>query len=321
MKDILIIDGNALAFSKKPDEKSVPANKLYSNVHGRDIFVPRKFIKKLIDFKFYSHFNHHIVVTFDDKVKNTFRHKMDENYKNRPISDKQKEVKEYVYQSIEEIKKYLKILKIPYYSSPNWEADDIIGMLVEKFEKTARTIEVITVDEDLLQLVSKKTKVSISRELKEETYDQQKVFDKFGYKSPKMIIDRKVLIGDKSDNIKNYNYGGKPIRNINTVSKQLLIKYSSVDNIYKNINSVKQPYRSCLIAGKDRVEHNFKLVTIVRDWQLSIPFEHFLTIGLKKKDLMRVIEELNLQELYKKKWFKWGFKRRYHNFPDIENNK
>lgn len=321
MNNVLIIDGNALAFSKKPDPDKIPHNKIFSNIHGGDIFIPRKFIKKIIDMKFYSHTGYHIIVAFDTKEKDTFRHKMDPEYKNKSISDKQAEIKEYVYQSIEVVKKYLDALNIPYYSSPQWEADDVIGMLVEKFEKTAKRIEVLTVDEDILQLVSKKTAVTITREKESTTYNQQAIFDKFGYKNPKMIIQRKALMGDKSDNIKNYGYDSPPIRNINKYSQQLLIKYQDVDTIYNNLPSIKQPYRDIFIKGKERAYHNLKLVTIVRDWSIDVDFEHFTKTGMKKKRLHYVVEDLNLQELYKKTWFRWGYKKFFHEFPPTDKSK
>jgi len=116
MKKLIIIDGNSLAFGKNPKEGEVSEKLSKSSTDQRDIFIVRKFIKKLLKLKFGVFSGYELIVIFDEKDKNTFRHKLCDKYKRRTLSEKRIEQKKYIYSQIDEIKKVLEVLKIPFYS-------------------------------------------------------------------------------------------------------------------------------------------------------------------------------------------------------------
>lgn len=316
MTNYLIVDGNSLAFTSKPKIDKLPKEKVFSKTDGRDIYVQAKFIKKLMNYMFYEYINHRVLIVFDEKVKNTFRHKLDPEYKNRPLKPEQKENKDYVYSAVEELKKTLDQLGLTYYSSEEWEADDIIGMLAKKIESIPNTSStIITSDADILQLISDKTKVLLQRGNDEELVDFRNINKYLPCNTPKEVIEVKALWGDKSDNIKHFMIDEAVYWGAKQYSLNLLRKYKSIDGIYENINSVKQPMRTSLLNNRDKIDHNLKLVTIVRDWSIDVDFKYFLKYSMTPKKLVNTLDDLNLNDLFKKRWFKFGFNRKFKHKP------
>src|SRR3989344_2526941 len=103
---------------------------------------------------------------------------------------------------LERAKDVFTALGISIYSSPGFEADDIIGTIAEKM-KSKMDIVIATGDMDAMQLVDGKLvqvytlKKGISDTI---LYDEKKVLERFGF-APKLLVDYKGLRGDPSDNI------------------------------------------------------------------------------------------------------------------------
>ncbi len=309
MKKIIIIDGNSLAYSRIPDPDKFKDKLLFSSKDSRDIFIARKFIKKLLRYKYIMFSDYHFIVVFDEQNKVTFRHELDSKYKSKTLSTKRQEQKDYVYEQIEEIKLILKKLNIPFYSTPDWEADDVIGMLINKLEKENKLTTIISGDKDILQLISDKTRVQFT------TPDHQtiltsrgNVWDISGGVWPDQVIDIKILSGDSSDNIKGLGLlkDGKVDYWTKDEANFYIKKWGSIENMIKNIDRIPNPYKKSLLKGKDRIEHNRKLVTIVRDWSIDVDFKHFMQPKVNVNKINDVLEDLNLQELLKNKRFKNG---------------
>lgn len=98
----------------------------------------------------------------------------------------------------------LKAFSIPAYSREGFEADDIIGTIVEKTKKIKDlSVIIASGDLDALQLIQgKKVQVYTLRKGIQDTvlYDEAGVKERFGF-SPEFLIDYKGLRGDPSDNI------------------------------------------------------------------------------------------------------------------------
>ena len=78
------------------------------------------------------------------------------------------------------------------------EADDLLGVVANKFAKNNNEIIIISNDKDLAQLVTDKIKILISIHGNKnfELRDKQAVINKFGV-FPTQIIDYLSLIGDR----------------------------------------------------------------------------------------------------------------------------
>jgi DNA polymerase-1 len=81
-----------------------------------------------------------------------------------------------------------------------WEADDIIAT-ISRNSPAYREVHILTVDADLLQLVSNRVKVILFNSVKKvKTYGIDEVLEKFGV-YPAEVKYFKALAGDKSDNV------------------------------------------------------------------------------------------------------------------------
>src|SRR5690625_3490363 len=99
----------------------------------------------------------HMLVAFD-AGKTTFRHEQYKEYK----GGREKTPPE-LKEQIPLVKELLDAFHIPHYELALYEADDIIGTLATKAEKDGYDVKVISGDQDLLQLVSDRVTVDVTR--------------------------------------------------------------------------------------------------------------------------------------------------------------
>lgn len=125
---------------------------------------------------------------------------------------------------------------IPIYDKPGFEADDILGTIVEKL-KGDESIEIIIAsgDMDTLQLITEGVKVYTLKKGLNDTilYDERAVETRFGF-PPALIPDYKGLRGDPSDNIKGIPGIGEK------TATDLITAFGSVEDIYKTLKKDEQ---------------------------------------------------------------------------------
>jgi len=132
-----------------------------------------------------------------DLPEPTHRHQAFDGYKAKRLKTEDSLVAQ-----IERSRDILAALNIPIYEYPGFEADDMLGTIVEQ-TKNDKDLNIIIAsgDMDTLQLVSgKKVQVFTQRKGSEVAmFDEEAVKEKFGF-GPKLTIDYKGLRGDPSDN-------------------------------------------------------------------------------------------------------------------------
>ncbi len=129
---------------------------------------------------------------------------------------------------------------IPIYDAPGFEADDILGTIVDQLKKKKNTEVIIASgDMDTLQLVSgRDVQVFTLKKGLNDTilYDEQSVLERFGF-VPKLLPDYKGLRGDPSDNIIGIAGIGEK------TATTLITEFGTLENLYavlkKNPNKVK----------------------------------------------------------------------------------
>jgi len=150
-----------------------------------------------------------VVIVFDGIGGSSARRNLFPDYKanrnanrmtNYSIFQSKEEESESINNQMQRLILYLKCLPVTVISIDGLEADDIIGYLAHKFENFPETqeINIMSADQDFLQLVSPKT--SVYSPTKKKIYKPKDVFDQFGVSSTN-YINYKILLGDKSDNI------------------------------------------------------------------------------------------------------------------------
>lgn len=129
---------------------------------------------------------------------------------------------------------------IPVYSKPGFEADDVIGTIVEK-NKNEKNLKIIIAsgDMDTLQLVEgdRVCVYTLKKGLNDTiVYNQKLVVDRFGFK-PDLLPDFKGLRGDPSDNIIGIKGIGEKTASI------LINNFGTIENIYKKLNSKPEVFK------------------------------------------------------------------------------
>ena len=155
---------------------------------------------------------------------------------------------------------YLQARGIKVLSMENYEADDIIGSISEKYKKKFN-IKILSGDKDFTQLIG--PSVSMIDTMKNKITGPEEVVSKYGLK-PNQMIDYFALVGDAIDNIP----GVKGIGPKTALS--LMEEFKNLDNLYNSLDSIdKDRIRNLLSNFKEEAFLSKELVTI--DTTLEVP--------------------------------------------------
>src|SRR5690554_2814332 len=149
-KKLVLIDGNSIAF------RAFFALPLLNNdkgIHTNAVYGFTLMLQKILEEEKPTH----MLVAFD-AGKTTFRHDTYKEYK----GTRQKTPPE-LSEQLPLIRDVLKAFNIPSYELENFEADDIIGTLANKANEDQWSVKIYSGDKDLLQLVSDKVHVALTR--------------------------------------------------------------------------------------------------------------------------------------------------------------
>lgn len=157
---------------------------------------------------------------------------------------------------------YLNLLPLDILCIQSVEADDVIGHLVERFEKDEETkeITIMSADQDFLQLVSNKTQ--IYSPTKKLIYDTPKVINDYQI-HPNNFIIKKTLLGDDSDNIPGVDKLG-PKKFQKFFPELLEEKIYNLDYIIEksNKNLEENKLYSTIINFEYQLKINYKLMNL-----------------------------------------------------------
>lgn len=196
----------------------------------------------------------YIVIAFDSGSK-TFRSEIDPNYKAQRDG-----MPSDLISQMDPIFAVTDLLQIPWMTAPGFEADDIIGTLVRKYEKTMEKIRIVTSDKDLFQFVWDNTYVFDA--MKDTEYGITEAVKKFVVQ-PSQIVDYLALIGDTSDNIPGVRWIGPK------TAIKLLQDYKNLDTILENLDQLS-PKLKALIGDGDSARKSQLLATIRTDVPLTV---------------------------------------------------
>src|SRR3989344_2044674 len=257
-KRLVLLDAHAIihrAYHALPDfssSKGEPTGALYG--------LSSMLIKIITDLK-----PDYMAACFD-RPEPTYRHEAYEGYK----ATRQKADDELVLQ-LKRSEDIFKSFSIPVYSKPGFEADDILGTIVEKLKKEkGLRIVIASGDMDTLQLIDNEhifvytLKKGISDTV---MYDEDKVKERYGF-GPELLPDFKGLRGDPSDNIVGVKGIGEK------TATTLITGFGSIENIYKTLKNdpdvlakagIKPRIIEILKVNEEEAEFSKMLATIHRD--------------------------------------------------------
>ncbi len=287
MKKLILIDGNNLMFrsyyataysgNMMKNSKGLPTNALYGFV---------SMINKII----HEEKTEYMAVAFD--IGKNFRREEYSFYKEGRIS------------TPDELKVQMPIARdildkmgIKHFELAPYEADDIVGTIVKMTEADKDFSSVIiSSDKDLLQLISFETEVKLLKQTGFIRYNYEKFMEDYGFEPIKMI-DLKALMGDQSDNIPGVKGIGEK------TATKLLQEYSSLENLYNNIDNIKGKTKEKLEVDKEMAFISKKIATIYRDVPLNIELEDLKYNPQDNEGLIELFKELEFFSLLKNMLF------------------
>ncbi len=221
-----------------------------------------------------------------DVSRVTFRTAMYGDYKGT-----RKETPSELKEQFAPLKELLSAMNIPVLEKENYEADDIIGTLSRVCSEKGTECLILTGDKDDLQLVDEyvNVKLIITRMGKTETtrMDIAAVAEKYDGLAPKDLIELKAIMGDKSDNIP----GVAGIGEVGGL--KLISEYKTLENIYENIDSVKESLRKKLLADKENAFLSRDLGRIFREVPIDTEEEHYQVRPYNLVELDKMLTKLN----------------------------
>ncbi len=234
----------------------------------------------------------HIGVAFDLKAP-TFRHEKYKEYKGN-----RKGMPDELRMQMPIIKDVLRAMDVSIFEMEGYEADDVLGTLAHQCEKVGLDTTVLSGDRDLLQLATKKVKISIPKTKKGSTtienYYETDVMELYGV-TPTEFIDLKGLMGDSSDNIP-----GVPGIGEKTAMK-IIATYHSIEEAYKHVDELKPPR-----AAKNLEEHydlailSKELATICVDCDVSFDKDGLKLENIYNEATYKLFKQLEFKRLLEK---------------------
>ena len=168
----------------------------------------------------------YLAVAFDESLSSSFRSEIYPQYKaNRDPAPPE------LKRQFEQCRRYVRALGVLELGSPRYEADDLIGTLVEHGRQNGRPSTIVSRDKDLTQLLTENDIFWDFAGKGKLRYDQ--IPGSFGV-VPEQIADFLALAGDAVDNIKGVPGVGKK------TAEKLLQHFGSLDAIYANLDRVHE---------------------------------------------------------------------------------
>ena len=296
MKTLVLLDSHAIlhrAYHALPPFKSKKTGEPTGGLYGFSTML-LKVIRELKP--------DYILAAIDLPVP-TFRDELYKEYK-----AKRPEAEDDLISQLKRLPDLIRAFGIEVLSAAGFEADDILGTIVEQVKKIRLPagqeklrIIIVSGDMDTAQLVEgDRIVVYTMRKGLEDTviYDEEKVRERFGF-PPTALPDFKGLKGDPSDNI----IGVKGIGE--KTATDIIKNFGSLENLYKKLEDggavgiLKERIIQLLKDHKEGAFFSKMLATIRRDAPISfsLPTSHFT---LQAKSLIKLFEELGFESLIKR---------------------
>ena len=168
------------------------------------------------------------------------------------------------------VKTLFEALRLPLLEVPGFEADDVLGTVVDRTHDLPIEIVLVTSDKDMLQLVSPRVRVfsTTGRGGDRVVFDEAAVKAKWGVE-PAQIPDILALMGDSIDNIP-----GVPGVGEKTAAK-LIGQFGGVARLYENLSLVPGKLRETLAANRKQALLSRELATVSTRVPITVDLEAF----------------------------------------------
>ncbi|MNO21179.1 DNA polymerase I [compost metagenome] len=288
MDKLILIDGNSIIYRAF---FAMPPLTNSSGLHTNAVYGFTNMLLRLIQEERPTH----MLVAFD-AGKVTFRHEGYQEYK----GGRDKTPSE-LSEQFPLMRELLESFGIAWFELAGYEADDIIGTLSKRAEEAGQEVLVVTGDKDMLQVVSDRVKVALTRKgvSEVEPYDPQQIEERYGLK-PLQIIDLKGLMGDTSDNIP-----GVPGIGEKTALK-LLHQFGSVEEVLAHTDELKGKMKENLVNHAEDARMSKQLATIFREVPVERSWEEMKFDGIQEESAVPMLRKLEFKSLLERMSFAGG---------------
>lgn len=276
-KIVLGIDFNNMLIGSYYGEKLYNSKKMNVNAI-KGFFFRLKMLKDTFD-------PDYIVFANDLSREITFRRKLYKPYKanRKPLDPEIGPQMKYASQLVS-------LLGYRFINNPEYEGDDILGMLSRLANDNDMYMVLASSDRDMYQVITDETFIYSPKS--KELIDKAYMYRKYQL-TPAQWIEYKMLLGDNGDNIP-----GVP--GVGEVSAlKFLHEFGSIDEIYKHLGSFKPAIKESLIASKDMLPLTRELITIVTDYnKIGLTVDQLNRGEIFTDELFSLINELEIYSLY-----------------------
>jgi DNA polymerase-1 len=223
-----------------------------------------------------------------DVSRQTFRQKKFQEYKIQrpPMPDG-------LSSQIPWIKEIISAYGITVMEKEGFEADDIIATLAAKARENGLSTTIVSSDKDILQLVEEDTVVFSPQKEESITYDQKKVFERFGV-APRQIKDIIALMGDDVDNIPGVPGIGEK------TAVELIKAFGSLEGLLNNIDQVKsEKIKNAIKNDLEKIKLNRELAVLDSRVDLDFDLDRLQVGEPDVKELFRLFKNLEFKKLLK----------------------
>ncbi|OQA04157.1 MAG: DNA polymerase I [bacterium ADurb.Bin400] len=303
MKTLVIIDSNAIVHRAY---HALPKN--LANKRGEMTNVTYGFALALI--KILEDVRPDYIAAAFDLAAPTFRHTEYVEYKAKRVKADQE-----LYDQIPRVREMLDAFGVPIYAVEGYEADDVIGTVVEQMNKHDVMVYIASGDRDVYQLLNGRVRVLMLKHGFKETeiFDHDHLKEIYNLE-PEDFIDLKALAGDQSDNIP-----GVPGIGPKTAT-DLILKFDTLENLYFSIEreiesgagvdqqlsqvskklEIRERILKLLVDNKTQAFQSKRLATIRRDVPFTFDLEGAKWGQYDRVKLKTLFEELEFKSLLRR---------------------
>ena len=190
------------------------------------------------------------------------------------------------------VREIAQMMSIPIRELEGYEADDVIGSLVQHGKRAGVDTYIVSGDLDGLQLVNDHVRLLTTRMGVASTviYDEAKVMERYGLR-PDQMLDYKALKGDTSDNIPGVPGVGEK------TAVQLLQQFETLDGVYERLDEVKGKLRDRLAEHRESAFMSREVGRIIIDLPVELNLDEGRTGRYDRRAVAQRFRELEFRTL------------------------
>jgi len=172
-----------------------------------------------------------------------------------------------------------------------FEADDLIATYAKMAADQGITVEIVSSDKDMMQLVDDSKDIYMYDALKKRTIREAEVWEKFAV-APNKVVEVQALMGDSIDNVPGVKGVGPK------GAAELINQFNSLEGIYENIELItKKALKENLIRDKEMAFVSRQLVCLKKDISVGIGLEELKTRDADPQKLCSFLQKLSFNSL------------------------